>query len=86
MLRFRKEELPPNELNHELSYLKSDIRHGQVKKGLSVMIILESDPMLLWPEGSESDYSSGEAPARRRTTLTIGTFSGEVILIGVQLK
>ena len=54
--------------------------------GLSVMIILESDPMLLWPEGSESDYSSGEAPARRRTTLTIGTFSGEVILIGEQLK
>jgi hypothetical protein len=60
--------------------------YGQIKNGLSVKIILESDPMLLWPEGSESGHSSGEAPARRRTSVNIGTFSGEGILIGEQLK
>ncbi|PTQ79791.1 hypothetical protein C8U37_1353 [Trichococcus patagoniensis] len=35
---------------------------------------------------SKSIPNSGEALARRRTTVTIGTFSGEAILIGERMQ
>ncbi|MPM30521.1 hypothetical protein SDC9_77071 [bioreactor metagenome] len=54
-----------------------------VKKELSAKY---AQTRSLSKDNSDSDHSSGEAPARRRTSVTIGTFSGEGILTGEQQK